>query len=580
MFERIQTVLSVTAAAGLLSVTGTWAQEGHPNLISVDELQAVLESNEVLLLDAQPTQFYLEAHIPGAHSVSFTEEESISQGVNVSYGGGVDYFTDTDFGIPFQERPPEEMEELFRDWGIDQDSNIVIYDQGGTFFGTRLFYSLYYHGFPLEQLRILDGGIAKWQAEGYEVTSDIPAAPAAGDFAVAEIREDSKAGVEEFLAASGDRENNILIEALGPDWHFGEALHYSRRGHIPFAKMVPSPEFFNEDKTFKSPEELRAIAELVGYEDGQTIYTHCGGGIAGSLAYFALKFLADYDDVKHFPESQLGWLADERELPYWTYDAPYLLRDTDWLQWWGGQRTRTLGSTHVSIVDIRSEEDYGRRHVPFALNVPATEFASGTDGDDALRARLGEAGIDPAHEAVIISDHGLDKEAALAFVRLEHLGQEKVSIFTDSVADWVGAGYPVRDEPTVVAPRQSRHDLAIPPVEYASASRDGVIAESLNGNASTSFPRVLIASGASVPNVDAGDAGIVHVPYDRLLDDGVPKDAAEIWTILEEAGVLRFAELVTISDDPGEAAVNYVVLKLMGFPSVSADLSGTAESGT
>ena len=45
------------------------------------------------------------------------------------------------------------------------------------------------------------------------------------------------------------------------------------------------------------------------------------GGIAASVPFFALKFIADYPKVKLYQESELGWLQDERQLPYWTYDA-------------------------------------------------------------------------------------------------------------------------------------------------------------------------------------------------------------------------------------------------------------------
>src|SRR5690625_4550857 len=111
-------------------------------------------------------------------------------------------------------------------------------------------------------------------------------------FQITQVREDFQASVSEVLMASVDPQGNALVEALGPDWHFGEALNYNRRGHIPHAKMVPYFEFYNEDKTFKSPEELRQLLGLVGVSDEQSIYTHCGGGIAGSVAFFAVKFLA------------------------------------------------------------------------------------------------------------------------------------------------------------------------------------------------------------------------------------------------------------------------------------------------
>ena len=61
----------------------------------------------------------------------------------------------------------------------------------------------------------------------------------------------------------------------------------------------------------------------------------------------------------------------------------------------------------------------------------------------------------------------------------------------------------------------------------------------------------------------------MHVPYTELLKpDGTPKAAKDIWAVLAKAGVPRYAALVTYADDPGEAAANYYLLKLMGFPDV------------
>jgi 3-mercaptopyruvate sulfurtransferase SseA len=53
----------------------------------------------------------------------------------------------------------------------------------------------------------------------------------------------------------------------------------------------------------------------LGVRPEQQIYTYCGGGVAASVPFFALKFLVNYPKVKLYKESELGWLSDERELP-------------------------------------------------------------------------------------------------------------------------------------------------------------------------------------------------------------------------------------------------------------------------
>ena len=69
--------------------------------------------------------------------------------------------------------PVAEMEKIYQAWGISTGKKIVMYDQGGTILATRLFYSLYYHGFPAKDLLILDGGLFKWQEAGLPVTNEI-----------------------------------------------------------------------------------------------------------------------------------------------------------------------------------------------------------------------------------------------------------------------------------------------------------------------------------------------------------------------------------------------------------------------
>ncbi|MDO9435059.1 sulfurtransferase [Hydrogenophaga sp.] len=568
MKKSLQIVL-ISLLGWLLALPHAFAQTPQGQLVSAQWLKDQLSKKQpIVLLDASPTKLFLAKHIEGAVSVSFTQEESTSQGVNLSYGGGIDYLTDSEQQpFAFQDRPVPEIEALFRSWGVSNNAKVVIYDQGGAMHATRLFFSFAYHGFPLKNVHILNGGLSKWEELKLPVTTAATPAPKAGNFKVARLQQQIKTNTSEVLAASGDPQKNALVEALDASWHFGSALNYSRRGHIPNAIMAPAADFYNADKTFKSPEDIKRMLTHLGIKPEQHVFTHCGGGIAGSVAFFAIKHIAQYPNVKHYTESQLGWLHDERNLPFWTYDDPNILRDAGWLQWWGGQRTRSLGSIHVSVVDVRNAAAYNERHVPFALNVPADEFRKNLRNPQALIATLGAAGVNPSHEAVLLSGNGISKESALAFVALEALGQKKVSILTDSLDSWAGQGYALRDKPTVVADKKVPFDLAVPPVKFTAQPRaDVLISDRERSNGL--YPKVFLASGAALPSA-ALQGKVIHVPYTALVnEDGTPKEAAAIWDTLSKAGVSRYAELVTVSDDPSEAAVNYVVLKLMGFPNI------------
>jgi len=533
------------AVAGcLLLAQPLMAAEGiKGNLVNVNWLEKNLKNADVLILDASPTQIYTTKHIPGAVSVD----------IYTWYG--------------LQEMPVADMEKLCQSWGISSGKKIVMYDPGGTMLATRLFFSLYYYGFPARDLLILDGGLFKWEEQGLPVTKDITSAPKQGSFKIKKLYEDVKVNLPEFLTASGDSVNNVLLEALGADWHFGEVLAFPRAGHIPNGILLPSADFYNPDKTFKSAEDIRRMLTYLGVRPEQQIYTYCGGGVAASVPFFALKFLVNYPKVKLYKESELGWLSDERELPYWTYDAPFLMRETYWLQFWGGQRIRTFGGGHVSIVDVRPAGAFDQGHLPFALNLPADVFKSHITNPDKLAEILGPAGVNAYDEAVVISGVGLTKDAALAFVMLEKLGQKKVSVFMDSMEKWAKLGFALTKDATVVGPKKVPQDLSIPPTNYPGNFRKDVIITDPKSTQGL-YPKVFIASGKDVP-ARAQDGKVVHVPYTDLLNaDGTPKAAKDIWNILAKAGVPRYAELVCFSDDPGEAAANYFILKLMGYPDI------------
>ncbi len=336
-------------------------------------------------------------------------------------------------------------------------------------------------------------------------------------------------------------------------------------GHIPNGILLPSTDFYNSDKTFKSPEEIKKMLNYVGIRPEQQIYTYCGGGVAACVPYFAIKFVLDYPKVKLYKESEMGWLKDERRLPYWTYDAPSLMRETNWLQIWGGQMLRMYGGAKITVVDVRPAEAYNQGHLPFSLNIPAEAFKSNVNNPDKLAEILGPAGVDASHEAVVISGAGLTKESALAFLMLERLGQKKVSVLMDSIGVWTRPNFAVTKEPTVVGAKKSPMDLSIPPTKYSGNFRKDVMIPDPKATQGL-YPKVFVASGKNVP-AKAQDGKVVHVPYTDLLNsDGTPKAAKDIWNILTKAGVPRYAELVCFSDDPGEAAVNYFILKLMGYP--------------
>lgn len=546
MARWLHTLLGLIIAAATLPALAVEGIEGR--LVGPQWLASNLKRPDLVLLDASFAPMYAKQHIAGAVNVDL-----------FSYG-------------PF-EAPLPAFEKRFQSWGVSHDKTVVIYDQGGSYSATRTFFDLLYRGFPENNLYILDGGLAKWTAGGGAVTQAPTPAPAPGTFIVTRPLEEHRARLPEVLVASGDPKANALVEALDPSWHYGETAFFDRGGHIPYATMWPTSDVFNADKTFKSPAELRRMLDHLGVKPEQQLYTYCGGGLAASVSFFVAKYLLGYPKVKLYQESQLEWLRDERGLPFWTHSAPYLMRDATWLKGWGSKEMRSFGVARVSVVDVRPGEAYALGHLPFALNIPAERFAALLREPDRLAELLGRSGVDRAHEAVVVSDGGLNEHSALAWLALHALGQQRVSILMPSTERWAELGHEVTREPAAVGPKKSPMDLTIAPAAYTPTPRAGSVIAELKATQGL-YPRVYVASGKALP-AQRPEGTVVHLPYTSLLDaDGTPKAAKELWKTIAKAGVPRYAEIVVFGSTPGEAAANMYLLKLMGFADVKVWLPG------
>lgn len=228
---------------------------------------------------------------------------------------------------------------------------------------------------------------------------------------------------------------------------------------------------------------------------------------------------------------------------------------------------RMYGVSQVSMIDVRPPEEFSEGHLPFAINIPSRLLYANIKKKNEMSEILGNAGVNASDEAVVISGKGLTKESALAFVLLEKLGQEKISVFMDSKDKWVEVGFNIIKDTAAGDLKKASNDLPAHKKTYPINLRDDVIIDDANSTVGI-YPKIFIASGKNIPSAKL-DEKIIHIPFTELLnEDGTPKTAKDIWNILDKAGVPRYAELLCFSDDEGEAAVNYFILKLMGYPDI------------
>lgn len=534
------------AAWGLALACGLPAAQAQQRLLSPLVAPAELErlhqgDAPPLVLDASSAADHRKARIPGAVHL--------------------DYFS---YGL--RDGQAAERARWLQSLGLGGGRRVVVYDQGGSWLAPRLFHELVYSGLAEDRILLLDGGLARWRSEGRPVAEGAaspasPApAPAAAPPAPGALREELRVRLPEFLLASGDPRRHALVDALGPEHYFGAARFFDRGGHVPNAVNWPAEDFFDPaTKAFRPPAEIRRMAAWLGVSPEQTVHTHCGGGGAAAVPWFALRYLAGYPRVTLYRESQQEWLRDERGLPFWTLARPNLQRPATWLATWAGPMMRAIGASRIAVVDVRPADAYALGHIPQALNLPAEDLAAATRDPAALARRLAAAGVDPAHEAVVVGDGGLNPRTALAMLALERAGQARVSFLAESVDEWGLRGHPLTKDPPTPAPASARTEPRPgPALAAAEAGR----------TATGPHPRQRLVVGEGAAAADAGRVAVGQL----VGPDGALKPASELWKVLAQAGVKRYGETVVSAEAPGDAALAWVVLRALGFEEVTVAL--------
>jgi len=194
--------------------------------------------------------------------------------------------------------------------GISRDSTVVIYGDKSNWWAA---YALWvFTLFGHEDVRLLDGGRAKWEADGREYTTDPEQAPAVSYPVVERNDAPIRAFKDDVLSHLG----NPLIDVRSPEEYSGlrtTAPAYPeegalRAGHIPSATSVPWSRAVADDGTFKSLAELNAIyRDEAGLKDGDTVIAYCRIGERSSHTWFLLNYLLGFEGVRNYDGSWTEW---------------------------------------------------------------------------------------------------------------------------------------------------------------------------------------------------------------------------------------------------------------------------------
>jgi thiosulfate/3-mercaptopyruvate sulfurtransferase len=265
-------------------------------LVDVAWLQHHRQAETLVVVDVRPAALFWQGHIPGA--VNIPVEHT------------------------FNSQPPryrvgslQSIESLFGQAGIDNHSDVLLYDDGSFVDAGRMFWIFEVYGH--RRAAILNGGLPAWKKQGNAVVlqSEIPKAKSF----VANIQPERLATKLDTLLAIKDG-NKILLDARAGEEYAGKVSKAKRFGHIPNAINFPVTHNLvqvNGVTKLRPQVELEAI--YASLDQDKPVITYCNRGKASSFSYFVLRYLGR--DVSHYDGSWLEW-ANDPVLPIEQSAAP------------------------------------------------------------------------------------------------------------------------------------------------------------------------------------------------------------------------------------------------------------------
>jgi thiosulfate/3-mercaptopyruvate sulfurtransferase len=204
----------------------------------------------------------------------------------------------------------KQFEDLMSNSGISNNTTVVIYGDNNNWFAAWAVWQMKIYGH--KDVRIMNGGRKKWLSEGRELSMDVPKpAKAAYKASPADL------SLRAFLPAvqsALEKKTAHLVDVRSPQEFTGEILAppglpetAQRGGHIPGARSIPWGKAANEDGTFKSFDDLKALYASEGVDGSKPAIAYCRIGERSSHTWFVLKYLLGYKDVTNYDGSWTEW---------------------------------------------------------------------------------------------------------------------------------------------------------------------------------------------------------------------------------------------------------------------------------
>ncbi|MHB1172568.1 MAG: sulfurtransferase [Lacisediminihabitans sp.] len=232
---------------------------------------------------------WLAAHIPGSQHVDISTQ-----------------FSDPSAPTHYAHAGARSIARELATLGVSPTTPVVVYDGTATIWAARLWYLLNWIGVDV---RVLDGGLAAWQAAGHPVDAGETVAPTpVEEWDPGAVRE-AWVTRDELLSRSETDARPLVCGLPASNFSGADPSRYARRGHIPGSVNVSSRDLFAADGTVKGESELREAYVTQGVTGDEEVLLYCGGGVSASANALTLAELG-VTAVRIYDGSLEEWSGD------------------------------------------------------------------------------------------------------------------------------------------------------------------------------------------------------------------------------------------------------------------------------
>ena len=193
----------------------------------------------------------------------------------------------------------DNFQDLLIKSGINQDSTIIIYGDKNNWFAAWAAWIFDFYG--VENVKLLDGGRAKWEAENRALTP-LATKVKPGNIQITKTNNLLRARLSDVVAIANKKSDIALVDIRSAAEYTGKIFAPAgvpelsvRAGHIPGAVNISWGKAVNKDGTIKSANELKKIYAAAGIDGSKPIITYCRIGERSSHSWFVLKKVLGYD---------------------------------------------------------------------------------------------------------------------------------------------------------------------------------------------------------------------------------------------------------------------------------------------